>query len=282
MTIHDLRFTAFLLDSAAIPLVLQIIMHERNEKSRPVHENLDTTYVNVAALVHYLQQREFNGWIHVELDEYDADVFLKGVEPPRVRETDHATNRTGEGEAALQRLLVRAREPGGLVSVYAGEREEMTSDEASSGIVANEAQAENKNASPEEIEWHDLVRLSGELIATVERAALSAGADFTGLFRLVRLGLADDYSFLDPGSGRFEYGNGTAQLRTRPSTHAFVSGIGEALRGVVNKISAGPRAQSVRERVALELAVLARRRQSQLAKFKFTPQLDRIAGTRVL
>lgn len=257
-------------------------MQERSAKSRPVHENLDTTYVNLAALVHYLQQREFKGWIHVELDEYDADIFLNEREQPRVRETDHATNRTGEGEAALQRVLVRAREPRGLVSVFEGEREETASDDATSMIAADEAQTENKNASPEEMEWRDLVRLSGELIATVERAALSAGMDFTSLFRAVRLGLADDYSFLDPGSGRFEYGNGAAQLHAKPSVHAFVSGIGEALRGVVNKISTGPRAKSVRERVALELAVLARRRQSQLAKFKFTPQLDRIAGTRVL
>jgi hypothetical protein len=257
-------------------------MQESSAKSRPVHENLDTTYVNVAALVHYLQHRDFKGWVHVELDEYDADIFLNGGAQPRVRETDHSTARTGEGEAALQRLLVRAREPGGLVSVYEGVREEAAGGEASPTASAPGAETESAIASPEEAEWRDLVRLSGELIATVERAALSAGADFTSLFRAARLGLADDYSFLDPGTGRFEYGNGTAQLRAKPTANAYVSGIGEALRGVVNKISAGPRAQSVRERVALELAVLARRRQSQLAKFKFIPQLDRIAGTRVL
>jgi hypothetical protein len=287
-TIRDLPFTILLLDSAEIPLRFMVsVMHESNAKSRPVHENLDTTYVSVAALVRYLQQREFQGWVHVELDEYDADVFLNGGNPPRARETDHAKARTDEGEAALQRLLVRAREPGGLVSVFEGERESVSSEETAQASVAIASAAAReeltgREASPEELEWHDLVRLSGELIATVERAALSAGADFHGLFRTVRLGLADDYSFLDPGSGRFEYGNGAAQLHARPSPKAFVAGIGEALRGVVNKISAGPRAESVRERVALELAVLARRRQSQLAKFKFTPQLDRIAGTRVL
>jgi hypothetical protein len=258
------------------------LMQERSAKSRPVHENLDTTYVNLAALIRYLQQREFNGWVHVELDEYDADVFLKANEQPRVRETDHATARTGEGEAALQRLLVRAREPGGLVSVYEGSREETTSDEAPDAVNIARPETDNTNASPEETEWRELVRLGGELIATVERAALSVGADFATLFRLSRLELADDYSFLDPATGRFEYGNGVAELHAQTSANAYVSGISEALRRVVNKISAGPRATSVRERVALELAVLARRRQSQLAKFKFTPQLDRIAGTRVL
>src|SRR5918999_5784363 len=100
-------------------------MHEGDAKSRPVHENLDTAYVNLAALIHYLRQRDFQGHVHVLLDEYEADIFLSVGEKPGIRETDHATGRTDEGEAALQRLLVRAREPGGLVSVYEGSREEM-------------------------------------------------------------------------------------------------------------------------------------------------------------
>ena len=259
-------------------------MHEGKAKFRPVHENLDTAYVNLAALVRYLQQREFGGRIHVMMDEYEADVFLSAGEPPRVQETNHTTGRSTEGEAALQRLFVRASEPGGLVSFYENSQEEMTGDEASLLASAEVAQAEteSRSVSPEGGDWPDLVRLSGELIGTVERAALSAGADFSGLFRAVRLTLADDYSFLDPGTGRFEYGNGAVELHTQPSENAYVSGISEALRRVVNKISTGARAQSVRERVALELAVLVRRRQSQLARFKFTPQLDRIAGTRVL
>ena len=257
-------------------------MQERSAKSRPIHENLDTTYVNLAALIRYLQQREFSGRIHVELNEYDADVFLRANEQPRVRETDHQSARTGEGEAALQRLLVRAQEPGGLVNVYEGEWEEPTSNAASASVDVAQPETDNTNVSPEERERRELMRLGGELIATVERAALSAGADFAALFRLVRLELADDYSFLDPATGRFEYGNGVAELHAHTSANAYVAGVSEALRRAVNKISAGPRAPSVRERVALELAVLARRRQSQLAKFKFTPQLDRIAGTRVL
>jgi hypothetical protein len=259
-------------------------MHEGKAKFRPVHENLDTAYVNLAALVRYLQRREFGGRIHVVLNEYEADVFLNVGEQPRVQETNHTTGHSAEGEAALQRLFVRASEPGGLVSVYEGSRAEMMSDETAAISSDEVAQAETKSrmVSPEEGDWPELVRLSGELIGTVERAALSAGADFDGLFRAVRLTLADDYSFLDPGTGRFEYGNGAVQLHAKPSENAYVSGISEALRRLVNKISTGARAQSVRERVALELAVLSRRRQSQLARFKFTPQLDRIAGTRVL
>ena len=36
---------------------------------RAVHQNLDTAYVNLAALVRHLQQRDFTGRVHVELDE---------------------------------------------------------------------------------------------------------------------------------------------------------------------------------------------------------------------
>ncbi|MBV9209033.1 MAG: hypothetical protein JOZ52_00305, partial [Acidobacteria bacterium] len=96
-------------------------MSETN--ARALHENLDTAYVNLAALLRYLRERDFTGRVHVQLVEYEADVFLNAQGAPRVREMDYATGREGEGEDALQRLLVRAVEAGGLVSVYAGEEE---------------------------------------------------------------------------------------------------------------------------------------------------------------
>jgi hypothetical protein len=260
-------------------------MQESKAKTRPVHENLDTAYVNLAALVRYLREREFDGRIHAELDEYEADVFLSASDPPRVYETNHTTGRSAEGEAALQRLLVRASEPGGLISVYENSVEEEMGASSPPVVMVNaeEAEEELPSAPPaQDTGWPELLSLSGELIGTVERAALSAGADFKSLFHAVRLSLADDYSFLDPANGRFEYSNGMVELHARPPENAYVSGISAALHRVVNKISTGARAESVRERVALELAVLARRQQSQLAKFKFTPHLNRIAGTRVL
>ena len=263
------------------------MMHERNEKSRPVHENLDTAYVNLAALLRYLQERYFAGRIHVVLDEYEADVLLGGTEPPRVRETNHATGLQSEGEGALQRLLVRAHEPGGIISIYehgggTAEEEQSLTSTTPVWVAPARSEKEPEEMRPEELDWPDLMRISGELIGTIERAALSTGADFASLFRAVRKEMADDYPFLDPGTGRFEYGNSEVWLRTKPPARAYVSGISEALRRIVGKISTGTRARSVRERVALELAVLARRRQAQLARFKFAPQLDRIAGTKVL
>src|SRR5918998_1481877 len=90
------------------------------DKVRALHENLDTAYVNLAALLRYLQQRDFTGRVHVELDEYDGDIYLSARAPINARERDHATGREDVGQSALQRILVRASEPGGRVSIYEG------------------------------------------------------------------------------------------------------------------------------------------------------------------
>jgi hypothetical protein len=262
---------------------------ERNAKSRPVYERLDTAFVNLAALVRYLQQRLFVGRIHVVLAEYEAEIVLDAESEPLVRETDHATGRRGEGEGALPRLLVRAREPGGLINVYEGAGTPLSlADEADAVAAAAESDEERAlaegapHSTPEEREWQDLLRVSGEMIAAIERAALSGQADFDGIFRAARLDLADDFPFLDPSARNFEYAHAAVHLHTKPGMKAYVTGLCECLRRVVQKVATGGQAARLRERVALELAILARRRQTQLAHFKLTQQFDRIAGTRVL
>lgn len=280
-------------------------MPEYREKTRPVHENLDTAYVNLGALVRYLRGREFLGRVHVELDEYDADVFLRGKAEPEVVERDHATGRAEEGEAALHRLLVRAREAGGLVSVYeweAGARESSSSSRDSDVRMKSEAVAEAASrsnamqagtttttttgatggATDAETERRELLHVSGELLAAVERAASVAGGDFASAFHRARIQLADDFPFLDPMHRRFNYREGTVELQGKTSAGLYVSGVCEALRRTVEHMATERENIGVRRDVARELSTLARRRQTALAHFKFTPHLERIAGMRLL
>ena len=263
-------------------------------KSRPVYENLDTAYVNLAALLRHLRQREFVGHVHIEMEEYTADVRLRADGSLDVHEMDHAMGREARGEAAMQRLIVRAMSPGGQISVYQGEERQDESATASWRAMSGAEQPQQPRApvkkaedeSPpeemDEVDWAALLRLSGEMIAAVERAALGVGADFNSSFHAARLEAADDFSFLDPSTGRFEYAYSEVQLHADVPPRTFTSGIGTCLHRAVEKLTAGSRAGSVRERIALELAVLARRRQAELARLKLTPELDRIAGTRVL
>ena len=87
-------------------------------KNLPLYENLDTSFVNLSALVRYLRSRRFTGSVRVELDGYEAEIALEAGGEPRAREHDLGSGRIAEGEEAFQRLLIRAREPGGAIHVF--------------------------------------------------------------------------------------------------------------------------------------------------------------------
>lgn len=87
-------------------------------KHRPIHENLDTSFVNLQALIRYLRRRGFAGKIHVEMSGYEANIYLSEANQLKAVEHDRIAGRIAEGEDALQRILIRSREPGGIVSVF--------------------------------------------------------------------------------------------------------------------------------------------------------------------
>ncbi len=93
-------------------------------KNHPIHKNLDTSFVNVSALIRYLRRRQFVGSVRIELSGYEAEIHLDEGNALRVREFDRIAGRIGEGEEALQRILIRSREPGGIVNVFQTSAEE--------------------------------------------------------------------------------------------------------------------------------------------------------------
>lgn len=255
-------------------------------------EELDTSFVNLGALLRHLRQLEFIGRVKVVLEEYEADVFLKGSEEPSVWEKNLATGRGAEGKDALERLLVRAREPGGLITIYEGpdDSKNAGTDYALSQPPVKRYPAATLEAAPpvdelppaqmEATDWDLLINASGELIFGVERAVQSVNEDFAARFRVTLIEMGDDYPFMDPTAGLFDYQDGRVGLRERPAATDFVSSLTEGLRRLVSKLVDEKGGARFRERVAVELAVIARRDENIFAQF--TPHLDRIAGTRVL
>jgi hypothetical protein len=131
-------------------------------------------------------------------------------------------------------------------------------------------------------EWTDALKVSGELIAAVERAVKGSGGNFPDLFRVARVEMADDYPFLDPTSNEFYYVDGLVILRRELAVSSYVAALSELLRRMVNRVAAGERAGRIRERVALELALVARKHGEILNRLGFLENLDRIAGTKVM
>jgi hypothetical protein len=299
-------------------------MSSESKPSRVLYHNLDTSFVNLWGLLRYLSQRSFIGRVHVELDNYTADVFLDGSNTPLVHEVDREAGSDVIEEAALHRLVLRVRESPGSISVYEGAEEAVApqsaakvasgSEEAETETIASAASIRHEDqplaATPEmmrsapaketagpaadvsspndetqlagEADWSETLRASGELIGGVERAVVSGGSDFASLFREVRIELADDYTFLDPMSGQMQYEASSVALRAELPAKNYVAGISEALRRVVDQLATGDRARRTRERVALELARVARKNDDAITRSGFKAQLDRIAGTKVI
>lgn len=290
-------------------------MTSEAKPARVLYENLDTSFVNVWALLRYLSQRSFRGRVHVELENYSADVFVTGSETPLVHEIDRDAGTDVVEEAALHRLVLRVRESSGSITVYEGAEEsippqvesalastapadgiasgkelEAATPEAGGSSAGKDDEAETKVAvetetvvrEPTQAEWSETMRVSGELIAAVEQSANSLGADFASLFRDARISLADDYPFLDPMAGQLRYENSAVSINGDSQPQGYVAGVTEALRRVVDKIATGERERRTRERIALELARVARKNSDALARSGFSEQLDRIAGTKVI
>lgn len=290
--------------------------------SRPsgkaLYDNLDTTFVNLWSLLRNLTERGFIGRVHVELEDYSADVYLTGSSTPLVHEIDQAAGTETLEEAALHRLVLRARGAPGKISVFEGSAEAVavqnptsqSQEPVEAKLEEPEPAADLLSAAPAresliETDYGDetvtsvqapepspsvqsdiglkaIVSLGGELIGAVERGVTASGEDFGSLFNAIRLELADDYGFLDPMSNTFSYANGTASLVQDVTPGVYVSGLSEALRRAVDRVAVGERARRVRERIALELLGVARKRKEILENSGFRLQLDRIAGTKVI
>jgi len=93
---------------------------DADSTSKPLHENLDTTFVNLWSLLRSLTQKGFIGRVHVESTDYSADVFMNGSSAPIVHEIDRAAGTETIEEAALHRLVLRARETPGTISLFEG------------------------------------------------------------------------------------------------------------------------------------------------------------------
>ena len=290
-------------------------------KSRVLYDTLDLSFVNLWNLLRYLSQRTFVGRVHVAMEDYEADVFLTGSNAPLVHEVDRAAGTDVLEKAAMHRLVLRSRESTGTISVFEGADQAIAVKKAApeirevraagaavmpsirgtvlpSGVVLAppsfaSASSELDKAAQSHItggesaklfeasDGSEVTRVSGALIGAIERALTGAGADFPSLFRAARIELADDYPFLDPISG-LDYANSTVTTKDEFPGGAFIAGVSEALRRVVDQVAQGDRARRIRERVALDLAVVARKQKGALERSGFDAQLDRIAGTRVI
>ncbi|HEY8559707.1 MAG TPA: hypothetical protein VIL74_04835 [Pyrinomonadaceae bacterium] len=263
-------------------------------KKRPLYENLDTSFVNLSALVKYLRRRKFTGSVRIEFGEYAAEIQLSAGQQLKAREHDRAAGRLAEGVEALQRIFIRAREPGGAIGVYEtiGETEttggEKTSiDErtppaprspAISGLsfeFSNQVEAGAKRTalSPEDDAM--LIGLTGELLGAVERCLAPANLDFSSAFRKACAEITADYPFL----ATLRYENGKIHgAAGDPPPKFLVAGVCEALRLVLERLAQSPRLAETHRGATQRILGLIYQRRALYERFSLIEPLERILG----
>ena len=59
----------------------------------PIHKNLNTSFVNLAALVRHLKGLQFVGSVQIELSSYEAEIEFGEDGSVKAREQDHIAGR---------------------------------------------------------------------------------------------------------------------------------------------------------------------------------------------
>jgi hypothetical protein len=310
-------------------------------KNRPIHENLDTSFVNLSALIKYLRRRQFAGYVRIELSGYEADIYLTTENVLKVREYDHIAGRIAEGEEALQRILIRSREPGGIINVYqtvaendmpesepaeiivektvpapAAQSKPLTAglkttngngtpklDSPANGHASNaqteppareekplapktilpnlpfefsnkvEAKAKQPALSAEDREI--LLKLTGELLGTVDRSLAMAKLEFPSAFQKACAEISADYPFLatlDYGKGKIYYADAQANPKF------FVAGVLEALRRILDRLAQNAKFSEVHRYTVQRMLTLIHQRRPFYDRFSMTKPLEKILG----
>lgn len=275
----------------------------------PIHKNLNTSFVNLSALVRHLRGLQFVGTIEIELSSYEAEIEFTGDGSIKAREQDHIAGRLSFGEDALRRIMIRAKEACGLIHVYktqdsdaadlvyvdemiaAGARKMAATatlehfNNRTEGILPRIQTAEVPIPKPQiafdadNVEnWSELVSLLSELMQTVDESLAKGNIDFAQVFRNACGFTSFDHPFLDPDTDVFSYDGGYISLRQKLASRDLVSGITAALARIMQRLREDPCFGNVHHQTMHRLRVLANRRKPQFHMFGLGLELQKITG----
>jgi len=277
----------------------------------PIHKNLNTSFVNLAALVRHLRSLQFVGSIQIELSSYEAEIEFTEGGTIMAREQDHTAGRISFGEEALQRIMIRAKESGGLIHVYkssaftgpgdvfideaisAGARRMAAGpleaavwlNERSTDLFANPPAAEVPIPKPDVVlehantdNWAELLGLISEVLQTVDGSLAKANFNFADAFRNACGFVSVDHPFLDPESDVFSYEDGYISVRKQLANRELISGVMAALGRIMLRLREDPYFGNVFHQTMHRLRVLAHRRKLQCELFGLTREIQKITG----
>lgn len=276
----------------------------------PIHKNLNTSFVNLSALVRHLRSLQFVGSIQIELSSYEAEIEFTDDGSIKAREQDHIAGRLSFGEDALQRIIIRSKESGGVINVFksgpecetdrvfidkaiAEKAREMAAGPQRAVQVNNQMEDYFTRASisdapipkpvmlfdADKVEnWTELVALLSELMQTIDESLAKGNINFAELFRNACGFTSFDYSFLDPETDIFSYEDGYIKLRQKLPSRDLINGVMAALSRIMQRLREDTYFGNIHHLTMHRLRVLANRRKVQFDAFGLSFELQKITG----
>ena len=262
-------------------------------KKQPIHQNLNTSFVNVGALVRYLRSLQFVGSIRIELASYEAEIIFTESGVVRAREYDHIAGRISHGENALQRIMIRAKESHGRIHVYKSVEGYAGNDDGSpfvdKAIMAGaRALAASAGGVAAQIPQTEIV-LSGrdgenalvlaalsELLREIETSLALGGLNFETAFRIACEGITPQFPFMQSCEAALVYEKGEITVNTEAEATAVVDAVFAALKPIVVRLRSEMKYAEVVRTVAERLNEISAERRSEFTQLGLIDHIERL------
>ncbi len=218
----------------------QVAIIASNLHHEILFKGLSTHFVHLDRFLLKLKEEHLTGFIEVmDREDFPMGVlFIEGGEPMEMFTTPKAGPSTF-GRISIPIFVERATRQGAFFNVY-GKKEEpprhqedLREDEL---LLAGEERGPGKSGKG----FEDRLILLQEFLSGAERLVdglFSEGA-FRTAFKKASIDKAEEFDFLDPFAGEFEYMNGTISFTGEVDGEAFVKGVTECFRTVLSHLEA--------------------------------------------
>jgi|SRR5688572_18894408 len=222
-------------------------------KKQPIHQNLNTSFVNLGALVRYLRSLQFVGSIRIELSSYEADIVFTDSRTIRAREYDHIAGRISQGEYALQRILIRAKEPHGRIHVYKAVEGYAGRDDGSvfvdksivtqaremaashGGTIAHQA-GQEIILSGQDTENALVLAALSDLLRVIDETLAKGKLSFAAAFRVACNEISSEFPFLRQSQSAMVYKNGEIFLKAEADAKLVACAVFAALKPIFKRL----------------------------------------------
>lgn len=263
-------------------------------RKQPIHQNLNTSFVNVTALVRYLRSLQFVGSIRIELSSYEADIVFTPSKI-RAREYDHIAGRISHGEDALSRILIRAKEPHGRIHVYKAVEGYAGHDDGSvfvdKSIVTNAREMAASNGGMIVHEGSHEIVLNGragknaqvlatlsEILRIIDEVLAAGRLSFAGAFRVACDGIAPKFPFIEERRDAIAYKDGEIRVNTSADSDLITAAVFAALHPIFRRLRREVKYEMLLQMMSDQLLELSVERRQEFVRLGLMQHVERLLG----